>query len=417
MAAADDIGPDAIRPAVRIVPKGVNGTVRLSIDFDGAQPPDQLFADLEMIGWNVAAMPPPPREAIDWSTPDPATGQRFTLSSWQVVGFVVEPPPGSARGGAWAAEETRPFIAALDGVLRRHGLDDRRRNPPELADPPSSESHPRRPDTGQARGADAERPRTGRGLRRGGDVTSRPAPLPTVASIGVPDGLDPVRLIAAVPDGRVVERIELALGTIGVHARVATVVQNITESYRASTYERTEARLLLDMSMPRSSVVAVIAILNEFDIVPAYDTARFIEFDQALGGATASTPILAAVQPPDDVPMAVISLLLDPARRILVEDELDGLPALEVTWSKTTRVVEERFRGSTYERSVATLRLQVWVPPDEVRTIAPVLADAAGVAMDDAGAFEIQTPGRTTDWVDASDVTEAGQPTGSLRTA
>src|SRR4051812_26823950 len=113
---------DDIELAVRIVPKGANGTVRLAIDFDGAQPPNLFFADLDMIGWQVAAMPPPPREAIDWSRPDPETGQRFSLSSWPVVGFVVEPPYGSARGGAWEHDETRAFMSALNGVLRRHGL-------------------------------------------------------------------------------------------------------------------------------------------------------------------------------------------------------------------------------------------------------------------------------------------------------
>ncbi len=291
--------PDDIDLAVRIVPKGANGTVRLAVDFDGVRPPTLLFADLEMIGWHVAAPPPPPREAIDWTRPDHETGQRFSLTSWQVVGHVVDPPTGSARGGAWSHDETKPFMSALDGVLRRHGL--------------------------------------------GGD---RPAP--------------PIR----------------------------------------------EARSYAGRTTPAGATVAP-------PNTPVVATA-------AAPAPAPASPVLKAVEDPDDVePHATIAVTIDPARRGLVQGELDGIPILDAVWSTAERTMTQVYRGSTYERSVPALRLEVDVAPDHVRLVAPVLADAAGVLMDDAARFELHLPTpRRSDEADTSATASDGDPsTAGLRTA
>jgi hypothetical protein len=97
-------------------------SVWLEVTYDGTDPPRALFDDLEMIGWTTPTTPPPPRTAIDWTTPDPSTGERYTLRSWLVEAALVEPPAGSGPRGAWTAEERPAYLLALDGVLRRHAL-------------------------------------------------------------------------------------------------------------------------------------------------------------------------------------------------------------------------------------------------------------------------------------------------------
>lgn len=97
-------------------------TVWLEVAHDGLEPPSALFADLEMIGWRPPAPASPPRSAIDWSTPNPCTGERFTIRNWRVEGQIVEPPPGSGPRGAWTVAERGAFLRAADGVLRRHGV-------------------------------------------------------------------------------------------------------------------------------------------------------------------------------------------------------------------------------------------------------------------------------------------------------
>jgi len=97
-------------------------TVWLEVAYDGLEPPRALFADLEMIGWRPPAPASPPRSAIDWSTPNPCTGDRFTIRNWRVEGQVIEPPPGSGPRGAWTAAERGAFLRAADGVLRRYGI-------------------------------------------------------------------------------------------------------------------------------------------------------------------------------------------------------------------------------------------------------------------------------------------------------
>jgi hypothetical protein len=101
-------------------------TVWLEVGYDGHRPPHDLFADLTMIGWRVPPTPPPPRAAIDWSTPDPATGERYTVQSWRVEGQQVDPPDGAGPRGAWLPAEAPAFLVALNGVLDRHGLTSRR---------------------------------------------------------------------------------------------------------------------------------------------------------------------------------------------------------------------------------------------------------------------------------------------------
>jgi hypothetical protein len=60
----------------RITSRAGQATVRVDVDYDGLRPLRALFADLTMIGWQAPAFTPPPRDAIDWSMPNPETGKR-----------------------------------------------------------------------------------------------------------------------------------------------------------------------------------------------------------------------------------------------------------------------------------------------------------------------------------------------------
>jgi len=52
------------------------------VQYQVLAPPDTLFRSLEAIGWRIPPPGPRPKEAIDWSTPDPATGEAFTILPW-----------------------------------------------------------------------------------------------------------------------------------------------------------------------------------------------------------------------------------------------------------------------------------------------------------------------------------------------
>ncbi len=120
-------------------------TAFLVVSYNGKTPPADLFADLEMLGWKPPAVAPPPKIAIDWDTPDEATGARYTVRDYLVEGAVVEPPAGSGPRGSWARGERTLLLAPLDRVLTRHqvhvidrigGLE-RRESAPTLPPPPA----------------------------------------------------------------------------------------------------------------------------------------------------------------------------------------------------------------------------------------------------------------------------------------
>lgn len=161
-------------------------TVWLEVAYDGLEPPRALFADLEMIGWCPPVPASPPHSAIDWSTPNPCTGDRFTIRNWRVEGQIIEPPPGSGPRGAWTAAERGAFLRAADGVLRRYGIhvltaetgslsapptsDETTRSDPPAQSPPSAPANPapqrlrpgRRAQAGRRRLRTAAQPRADR---------------------------------------------------------------------------------------------------------------------------------------------------------------------------------------------------------------------------------------------------------------
>jgi hypothetical protein len=116
-------------------------TVWLELDYDGADPPTDLFADLAMLGWHPPAAATPPHDAIDWSVPDHERGLDYSIRAWRVLGAAVGPPAGSGHRGAWTETDVASFLPLLERILRRHEVvtapvDRTTTNPPPV--PPAS---------------------------------------------------------------------------------------------------------------------------------------------------------------------------------------------------------------------------------------------------------------------------------------
>lgn len=111
--------PELVR--VELQQRAARPYVWLDVSYNGKHPPTALFDDLRMIGWEPPAPAPPPRSAVDWSTPDETTGEAFSIIDY-VVDDVVAAPPGTGERGRWTAGEQTAYLKGLDGVLRRHGL-------------------------------------------------------------------------------------------------------------------------------------------------------------------------------------------------------------------------------------------------------------------------------------------------------
>ena len=94
----------------------------LHVLYDGSRPPLELFSAWAELGWLAPTPATPPREAIDWGTPDPRSGRSYSLRSW------------SATGTATLTQHSPDDDARLAGAL-----DAARRLGCEVVDPPGAE--------------------------------------------------------------------------------------------------------------------------------------------------------------------------------------------------------------------------------------------------------------------------------------
>ena len=100
----------------------------LEIEHDGSAPPEALLAELRAAGWAGAVPVPPPATAVDWSTPDPVTGNRYSVRPHRAVVHATLEGPAEQRATAVAA--------AHAAAARLHPVDPIR--PTDLADAASS---------------------------------------------------------------------------------------------------------------------------------------------------------------------------------------------------------------------------------------------------------------------------------------
>ncbi len=113
----DDGGMDTqpsstIDAELSFVPARAGSGPELVIRYDGTEPPTDLFAALEALGCGHVVAEPPPRSAIDWTTPDPRRGTRYTIASYVATAHL---PLSAAEGGSMAA---RAATLASDSGVR-----------------------------------------------------------------------------------------------------------------------------------------------------------------------------------------------------------------------------------------------------------------------------------------------------------
>lgn len=97
----------------QLISGGRAGTPSLLVSYDGANEPESLWAELSSLGWTVPARPPTPAHAIDW-TPNPITGEDFTIRSWPVVEFRVTSENAKAGATPGFARLTLDRLRELD---------------------------------------------------------------------------------------------------------------------------------------------------------------------------------------------------------------------------------------------------------------------------------------------------------------
>jgi hypothetical protein len=95
------------------------GWVQLQLHYDGRRPPIGLLDDIARLGWSVPPPPSRPASAIDWYTPDPMTGERFTVRPWRAV-HDIDPPGRRAARSTWDAGDRAGALRALAPVLVGH---------------------------------------------------------------------------------------------------------------------------------------------------------------------------------------------------------------------------------------------------------------------------------------------------------
>jgi hypothetical protein len=185
----------------------------LEIRYDGTAPPLALLEDLRTIGWVPPVPSPPPATAIDWSSPDPRTGARYTLRSYAAVGHAVPGPDAQD-------------LAVLERVVARHR------------------------GTGSTEHAEA----------------AEPADAPTAAPAPGPEGARPrsereVQIGATVDEARATE-IRDALTRRGWAVRSTRMSLTTPGGYRGNTAGAQEIAVRLQLRAPISQIDEVVAILG-----------------------------------------------------------------------------------------------------------------------------------------------------------
>lgn len=356
--------PDGI--TIRLRSRGAQTTTAwLEVGYDGLEPPTGLFDDLAMVGWRPPTPEPPPKHAIDWSTPDPATGQRFTIRPWRVEGARVEPPTGSGPRRQWTPDERRVFLTTLEGVLHRHGLalgsGDERAAPPGA---PSIRPAPPPP-------ASAVAP-----------LPPPPVSAPPPPDPGPFDGLDPdafYRVVAPLPRGVQRDAVTSGLAAVGLSPEWTEVRRTVTSRYRGSVSEEEVRVPAVAVLCPGNRVVDVAAALLEQGVIggpAALDVER-------VTGEELAVALEAAVGTEVAATLARLSVVVEPHLAVEVAAALEVAGAIGVTRRRTRRLVEQRFRGSITEVAIPAVAVSARCEPSDAPGLALVAAAAAGTRADE----------------------------------
>lgn len=379
----------------------------LVVSYDGLAPPKALFADLEMIGWIPPVLAPPPRSAIDWSTPDETTGERFTVRSWKVEGAVVEPPAGSGPRGSWNPHEGDAFLRAVRGVLQRHGVhpldgDGRGHSASKpsgaaLPPPPTGSTPLPPPPSAAAPAAPAEKRRSGlRGLSSKWRDAADGAGAPGRDAARADASVELLSLVLSIPeDGKLAIRgtaaparfpiIEDELVALGVDVWFSTEEHEEQQTFRGSSVTTTVMKFkVMALAAPEAAADAV----TVFERQGAKVEVEVLDADAAAAAAQAADAEAGAGDDDaeEDEELAMVQrrypcvhLVVDPMRS---EDVIDLIHRLGLQFARKRPAELESvgvFRGSTHVTRKPAIAFDVWAPPAHAGRVLTELAAAGGI--------------------------------------
>ncbi len=371
-------GTTTATTTVRLETRGAQGgSAWLEVDYDGLTPPLDLFGDLAMVGWAPPTPAPPPRDAIDWSRPDEATGQRFTVRPYRVTGAKVEAPGGTGPRSQWTPDERRAFLQVLGGVLTRHGLSvDGPPATPATAPPPPPAAAPLPP------------PPTAAAPPPPPPATSATSSEPVDPPATVPD-VDPdafYRMVVPIGRGVDAEAVERAVAGLGLEVTWEQVQRLVARVYRGST---TEAPVVLPAATAVCPGHLLEALGPAVAATGAIDGPAALEVTRITGDDMARS--LRDDAPPDEWPADLVrlSVTVDPMRADEVADALAAAGAAPVRRSPAQRIVRRVYRGSTTERVAPAVLVEAGVVADRADEVVDAAARACGL---DPSEIEITLP-------------------------
>lgn len=347
---------------VAIMNRAGSPTVWLELGYQGLDVPTAFLADLELVGWTVPTPAPPPHEAIDWSQPDAATSERFTIRDYRIEGAVAQPPLGSGSRGAWTNAERAAHLAALARVLDRHATIEVH-DPAGLVRPVPVSALPPPPTAAQA------------------PVAAAPVftPSPDAAAVLVTAPIEPSL-------GPGVEDALMAMGITAVFDRRDRIKR---ERYRASYYETTVTELHVAAVVAPSQLDAVVATLSGFGLT--LTCAEVADADVAPDPAPvpAAAELVSAAMVPN---RARVVVLADPRAGEAIAEVIGSLGLVDTSVSPSKRIQINTYRGSKSEQAMPALRVEARVPEPHAQLVATQLARASRVRVDDTTRVWIEPP-------------------------
>jgi hypothetical protein len=320
------------------------GWVLLQLHYDGRRPPIALLDDIARLGWSVPPPPARPASAIDWYTPNPLTGERFTVNQWTAV-HDIDPPGRNLARAAWNAGNRAVALRALAPVLHGHHV--RVSSPvPELA-----------------------------------GLLSGPATAP--AAPGAPTDHGPVVVSFTAPiEGS--EGVERFLQSTGLAYWSASEIRTRRQVFRGSVSE-IDVRVLVGEVVVRGDQAGALADHLRGEQASVQSRPAVVDDFERVDGARAAGTDPAG--PPGPVsPVAPASLRVDlgmaagdAVERLVHHPALEGLAVEAGTGTRKETVV---FRGSATEVARPCLYVEVGCPADRLTLVRAVLAREAGVPPD-----------------------------------
>jgi hypothetical protein len=311
------------------------GWVVLQLRYDGRKPPAALLDDIARLGWSVPPPPSRPASAIDWYTPDPLTGERFTVKPWRAVHDIDPPGRGTTRA-AWTSEQRAQALGALGPVLLGHQVDVS--SPvPEL-------------------------------------VTATGPPPPAAPE---PDeGGQPAIVTFTAPAERQ-EPIDGFLRSTGLAYWMANEVRTRQQLFRGSRLD-VDVKVVVGEVLVRTSQAEALAthlrgehaVIHQRDITP-----EDLERIDVCGSAVA-VRLDPPAAPPRGTGLVLLRVVL-PATAGPAIERLAGDPALAgalVTAAPGTRSEQVTYRGSVTEVARPCLHLEVDCPADRVAVVRAAMA-------------------------------------------